>query len=330
MLDAIKNLVSINGVSGSEHQITEYIKAQVMPLADKVYTDVMGNLVAVKRGSGKRIMLMAHTDEIGLVATYADEKGFLRVAAVGGVSTVKMLNSYVTFENGVRGVLRADEVSDEIKIDNCFVDIGAVCRDDALSKIDIGMTARFDGDTFMMGDDLIVSKALDDRLGCYMLIEVLKQLKATDNEVYFVFTTQEEVGLRGAKVCGFDINPDVAIAVDIVTATDTPNCKRYGTSLGDGIAIKLRDASAICSKKVVDTLIETAIENDIKYQREAKTAGGTDIGAVQTAGRGALVGGVVVPIRNTHTITETASVRDVECGIKLLLAFVQKDIENIL
>ncbi len=330
MLDAIKNLVSINGVSGSEHHVTEYIKAQVMPLADKVYTDVMGNLVAVKRGSGKRIMLMAHSDEIGLVATFADQNGFLRVAAVGGVGVGGMLNNYVTFENGVRGVFRADGEGGEVKIDKCYVDIGAASRDDALSKIDIGMTARFDGDTFMMGDDYIVSKALDDRVGCYMLIEVLKQLKATDNEVYFVFTTQEEVGLRGARVCGFDINPDVAIAVDIVTSADIPSCKHYGTKLGDGIAIKLRDASAICSKKVVDALIQTAEENEIKYQREAKTGGGTDIGAVQTAGRGALVGGVVVPIRNTHTITETAAVSDIDCGIKLLLAFVQKNIENIL
>lgn len=326
MLESIKKLVSINGVSGSENAVTDYIKTQITPYADKVYTDVMGNLVAIKRGTGKRIMLMAHTDEIGVVATFADEKGFLRVAAVGGVNPQRMLNTYVTFENGVRGVFLCDG-SDEIKMDTCFVDIGAVSRDDALSKIDIGMTARFDGDTFMMGG-LIVSKALDDRLGCYMLIEVMKQLKSTDNEVYFVFTTQEEVGLRGARVCGFDINPDIAIAVDIVTAADTPDCKRYGTSLGDGVGIKLRDASAICSKTVVDSLIDTAEQNGIKYQREAKTAGGTDIGGVQSAGRGALVGGVVVPIRNTHTLTETASVKDIENGIKLLLAFIEKPIEN--
>lgn len=328
MLETIKKLVSINGVSGSEHLVTEYIKSQVMPFADKVYTDVMGNLVAIKRGNGKRIMLMAHTDEIGVVATFVDENGFVRVAAVGGVSAGKMLNSYVTFENGVRGVFRADEGKGEINIDNCFIDIGAVSRDDALAKIDIGMTARFDGDTFEMGD-FIVSKALDDRLGCYMLIEVLKQLKSTDNEVYFVFTTQEEVGLRGARVCGFDINPDVAIAVDIVTSADTPNCKRYGTKLGSGIGIKLRDGSAICSKSVVDSLIDSAEQNGIDYQREAKTMGGTDIGAVQTAGRGALTGGVVVPIRNTHTITETASKHDILCGIRLLNAFVQKNIENL-
>ncbi len=326
MLESIKKLVSINGVSGSEALVTNYIKSQITPYADKVYTDVMGNLVAIKRGSGKRIMLMAHTDEIGVVATFVDEKGFVRVASVGGVTPQKMQNTYVTFENGVRGVFCADS-TDEIKMDTCFVDIGAASREDALSKIDVGMTARFDGDTFMMGD-LIVSKALDDRLGCYMLIEVLKQLQSTDNEVYFVFTTQEEVGLRGARVCGFDINPDIAIAVDIVTSADTPNYKRYGTALGEGIGIKLRDASAICSKSVVDSLIETAEQNGIKFQREAKTAGGTDIGGVQSAGRGALVGGVVVPIRNTHTITETASVKDIQNGIKLLLCFIEKPIEN--
>lgn len=326
MLDSIKKLVSINGVSGSERLVTDYIKSQITPYADKVYTDVMGNLVAIKRGSGKRIMLMAHTDEIGLVATFADENGFLRVANVGGVSPKRMLNTTITFENGVRGVFLCDG-SDEVKMDTCFVDIGAASREDALSKIDIGMTARFDGDTFMMGD-LVVSKALDDRIGCYMLIETMKQLKATDNEVYFVFTTQEEVGLRGARVCGFDINPDIAIAVDVVTSADTPECKRYGTKLGDGIGIKLRDASAICSKVVVDLLIETAEQNGIKYQREAKTGGGTDIGGVQAAGRGALVGGVVVPLRNTHSVAETASVSDIENGIRLLTAFIEKPIEN--
>ncbi len=328
MLESIKKLVEINGVSGSESAVTEYIKSQITPFADKVYTDVMGNLVAIKRGSGKKIMFMAHTDEIGLVATFVDEKGFLRVAAVGGVSPAAMQNCYVTFENGVRGVFRVDGSEGDIKMDKCYVDIGACSREDALTKIDIGMTARFDGDTFMMGD-FIVSKALDDRLGCYMLIEAIKTLAGSPNEIYFVFTTQEEVGLRGARVCGFDINPDIAIAVDIVTAADTPCCSHFGTALGEGVGIKLRDASAICSKKVVDALIDTAEQNGIKYQREAKTAGGTDIGAVQTAGRGAYVGGVVVPIRNTHTVTETASVHDVRAGIDLLVAFAQKDIENI-
>lgn len=326
MLEQIKKLVSINGVSGNESQVCNYIKSVVTPYADKVYTDVLGNLVAVKRGSGARIMLMAHTDEIGLVANYVDEDGFVRVSAVGGVDAVDYLNCHITFENGVRGVFTC-ETKKEPKISDCYVDIGAACRDDALSKIDIGMTARFDADCYET-DTTVVSKALDDRIGCYILMEVMEKLQKTDNEVYFVFTSQEEVGLRGAKVSGFDISPDIAIAVDVTLAADTPDCKSRGCKLHGGAAIKIRDRSAICSHSVIESLEAVAAENNIKVQRDVLTAGGTDIGAVQTGGRGALVGGVSVAVRNVHTVSETASKKDITAAIDLLCAYLQKNVEN--
>lgn len=325
MIEKIRKLVSVNGVSGNEKKVCEYIKSQIIPYADKVYTDVLGNLVAVKRGSGRRIMFMAHTDEIGLVSTFIDEKGFVRTAAVGGVSPQNFRNCHVTFENGVRGVFVCEKSDSKMK--DCYVDIGAESFDDALSKIDIGMTARFDADTFD-NDSVIVSKALDDRLGCYILMETLKKMPVTDNEVYFVFTSQEEVGLRGAAVSGFDINPDVAIAVDVTVAADTPGCETYGCKLHGGAAIKIRDASAICSKSVVDALERAAQEHEIPFQRDVLTAGGTDIGAVQTGGRGALVGGVSVAVRNVHTVSETASKSDICAAIDLLCAYVEKEVEN--
>lgn len=325
MIEKIRKLVSVNGVSGNEKNVCEYIKSQIIPYADKVYTDVLGNLVAVKRGSGRRIMFMAHTDEIGLVSTFIDEKGFVRTAAVGGVSPQNFRNCHVTFENGVRGVFVCEKSDSKMK--DCYVDIGAASFDDALSKIDIGMTARFDADTFD-NDSVIVSKALDDRLGCYILMETLKKMPVTDNEVYFVFTSQEEVGLRGAAVSGFDINPDVAIAVDVTVAADTPGCETYGCKLHGGAAIKIRDASAICSRSVVDALECAAQEHEIPFQRDVLTAGGTDIGAVQTGGRGALVGGVSVAVRNVHTVSETASKSDICAAIDLLCAYVEKEVEN--
>ena len=321
MIESIRELVSVNGVSGNEKNVCEYIKAKITPLADKVYSDVLGNLVAVKRGNGKRIMLMAHTDEIGIVSTFVDENGFIRVAAVGGVSPQSFLNCHVTFENGVRGVFACEKKDG--KMSDCYVDIGESSREDTLSKIDIGMTARFDADTFE-NETVIVSKALDDRLGCYILMETLKNMPATDNEVYFVFTSQEEVGLRGAKVAGFDINPDVAIAVDVTVAADTPGCESYGCKLHGGAAVKIRDSSAICSKPVVDALLETAKEQNIPCQRDVLTAGGTDIGAVQTGGRGVLVGGVSVAVRNVHTCSETASKHDIRAAVDLLCAYIEK------
>lgn len=326
MLQSIKELVSINGVSGNETAVTDHIKAKVMPLADKVYTDVLGNLVAIKRGSGKKILVMAHTDEIGIVATFIDEKGFVRVSPVGGVTPRDFLNSCVTFENGVRGIFTSDK-DDPKKFDECYVDIGVDSFERAMEAIKLGMSARFDGDTFETGD-VIVSKALDDRVGCYVLLEALKRLPATNNEIYFVFTSQEEVGLRGAKVCGFDIDPDVAIAVDVTIAHDTPDCESFGCKLGGGAAIKVRDRSAIASLKIVEAMEAVAREYSIPVQRDVLVAGGTDIGAVQTTGRGRYVGGISVPVRNVHTSAECASKNDIIAAVNLLCAFVQKDIEN--
>ncbi len=321
MLEQIKRLVEINGVSGGEKKVAEYIEGVITPLADKVYTDVMGSLVAVKRGGGKRVMLMAHTDEIGLVCTYVDEKGFVRVAAVGGIKPQDFANCHITFENGVRGVFVCPDK--DSKTDDCYVDVGQSDREGTLGKIDIGMTARFDADSFE-NENVIVSKALDDRLGCYILMEVMKNLPETDCEVYFVFTCQEEVGLRGARVAGFDISPDIAIAVDVTAAADTPDCKTHGCKMGGGAAIKVRDSSAVCAKSVVDGLVNAAENAGIPYQRDVLTAGGTDIGAVQTGGRGVLCGGVSVAVRNVHTCAETAYKNDVRAAIELICAYLEQ------
>ncbi|MBQ8606255.1 MAG: M42 family metallopeptidase [Clostridia bacterium] len=326
MLDKISELVSICGVSGNEQNVCEYIKKELTPFADKLYSDVMGNLVAVKRGNGPRIMFMAHTDEIGIVATFVDEKGFVRVAAVGGVSPKNFINSHVTFENGTRGVFTCDKAKD-FKFSDCYVDIGATDRAQALSMLDIGMTARFDADCFET-DSVIVSKTLDDRIGCYILMEAIKNMPASDAEVYFVFTSQEEVGLRGAKVSGFDINPDIAIAVDVTVAADTPDCESYGCKLGGGAAIKIRDASAICSRSVVDSLETLAAQKNIPYQRDVLVRGGTDIGAVQTGGRGSLVGGISVAVRNVHSASEMASKSDVRAAIELVRAYIENPLAN--
>lgn len=326
MTETLKELTSLFGVSGNEKTVTDYIKTKITPYADKVYTDVMGNLVAIKRGSGKKILVMAHTDEIGIVSTFVDEDGFVRVAPVGGVRPASFIDSYVTFENGVRGVFACGKRGD-IKITDCYVDIGATSRESALEMIDIGMAARFDGDTFEMGDR-IVSKCLDDRVGCYILMESLKRLPATNNEVYFVFTSQEEVGLRGARVCGFDIEPDVAIAVDVTVAFDSPDKEGFGAKLGGGAAIKVRDNSVICSRRIIDALESVAAEYSIPAQRDVLVSGGTDVGAVQSSGRGAYAGGISVPVRNVHSAAETASKKDIVASVNLLTAFLQKDVEN--
>ncbi|MBQ3084944.1 MAG: M42 family peptidase [Clostridia bacterium] len=324
MINTIRDLVKCNGVSGNESAVAAYIKNQILSCADKVYEDALGNLVAVRKGSGPKVMLMAHMDEIGLVATFVDEKGFVRVSDVGYVNPKQTIGHPVQFENGVMGVFACgDEDKKEMKLSDCYVDIGAESREEALRRIEIGMTASFVSETFETGSK-IVSNALDNRVGCYCLIETMRRLKNPTCEVYAVFTVQEEVGLRGARVSGFDIEPEVALAIDVTLSGDHPDGADTSAALGKGTAIKVRDRSAICSGNVVEDLENLAVRKGIAYQRDVLSAGGTDIGSVQLLGKGVQVGGVSVPIRYCHSAIEMADRRDVEATIGLLTAYLEK------
>ena len=320
MINQLKELVSKNCVSGNERELAAYIKAQIAPFADKVYEDTLGNLIAVRKGEGPKVMAMAHMDEIGLVASFVDEKGFIRVAAVGGVSPKKFADRAVIFENGVKGVFVCGK---EAKMDESFVDIGAKSRREALSRIEIGMTASFLGETFEAGER-IVSGALDNRIGCFCLMEAFKKMRYNSCEFYAVFTVQEEVGLRGAKVSGYEISPDVALAIDVTLSGDYPDADETTASLGEGCAVKMRDRSAICSREVIEDLENLASRKGIPVQRDVLSRGGTDIGSVQLLGSGAQVGGLSIPIRYCHSSIEMADRRDVEATINLLVAYLEK------
>ncbi len=324
MIDNIRELVQLKGVSGNERAIASYIKEQILPYADKVYEDALGNLVAVKKGEGPKVMLMAHMDEIGLVATFVDEKGFIRVSSVGYVNP-KILNGRpVVFENGVMGVFATgDEDKKDLKLKDCYIDIGAEDKAEALEQIDIGMTASFISDTFETGKR-IVSNALDNRVGCYCLMETLRRVQENTCELYAVFTVQEEVGLRGAKVSGFEIAPDIALAIDVTLSGDHPDAESTAAELGKGAAIKVRDRSAICSREIIEDLENIAKRKGIATQRDVLSAGGTDIGSVQLLGKGVQVGGISIPIRYCHSAIEMADRRDIEATVALLTAYLEK------
>lgn len=324
MINEIRELVRRTGVSGNETAVAEYIKGQLLPYADKIYQDTLGNLVAIRKGEGTKVMLMAHMDEIGLVASFIDEKGFIRVSAVGGIDAKTVIGRPVRFENGVMGVFTCgDEEKQKLSVKDCFVDIGAADRAEALHRVEPGMTASFLSETFETGNK-IVSNALDNRVGCYCLMETLRRLKNPTCEVYAVFTVQEEVGLRGAKVSGFEISPDVAIAVDVTLSGDYPDGEETTATLGKGAAVKLRDRSAICSREIVEDLENLAARKGIPVQRDVLSAGGTDIGSVQLLGKGVLVGGVSIPIRYCHSAVEMADRGDVEATVSLLTAYLEK------
>lgn len=319
MNDLIK-LTNAYGISGDEGEICDLIAQLTKDYADEVYKDILGNLVVHKKGDGKKLMFAAHIDEIGIMATYIDEKGFIRFGMVGGVDKYNCFYQRVKFKNGTVGVVGYEEkVSDikNIKVSNLYIDIGAKNKEEAEKMVSVGDTAVFIGECTVQ-NGRIISHALDNRIGVYVLIEALKRIKNNKNDLYFVFTVQEEVGLRGAKTSAFSIEPDFAIAVDVTDTGDTPECNVMAVSLGDGAAIKIKDSSILCDKYVVETLKECAKNNDIKYQLEVLEAGGTDAGAIHLTKGGIKTGAVSIPVRYIHTPCEMCDENDVKNAINLI------------
>lgn len=324
LFDLIQTLTAAHGPSGNEGGVREVIARLAAPYAQEITTDTLGNLIVHKPGQGPKVMLCAHMDSIGFIVTHVEEEGFLRVGKLGGVAPVEALYTPVRFQNGVRGVFVKEEKAEDkgLKLDACYVDIGAKSREEALSMVQVGDTAVYDSPTFCNGGK-VVSPYLDNRIACAILLNVLEGLKETPNDLSLVFTAQEEVGLRGARTAAWTIAPDWALAVDVTDVDDTPGTERCGTvQLGKGAAVKVMDSSVICHPQVVQTLERLAKEQDIPVQRDIMRAGGTDAGAVQAARLGVLTGGVSVPCRYIHTPVEMASLEDAQRCVQLLSAFV--------
>lgn len=330
MNEILSKLLSAYGPSGHENKAMAAAEELIRPYADEIKTDQLNNLIAIKRGkSGKKIMLAAHLDQIGYVVTSVDEKGFLRVARVGGVPRINSLFRHVVFENGVEGVV-ASEIQDadpaDITLQRLFIDIGAESREEALSKIKIGDMAVWQPSIHEHGKRMS-SPAMDNRAGCALLIMAMALIKDCPHDVYGVFTSQEEVGLRGATAAAYDINPDVGIALDVTSVGDTPKgIKNSAVALGAGIAVKIMDQSVICTPWVVEKLEAAGDRSGAKYQREVLEAGGTDAGAIQKTRMGIPAGVLSIPCRYIHSATEMIDLDDLEAGAKLLAAFL-RDIE---
>ena len=319
ILKLLEELTQINSPSGNEGDIRSFISSKVSPYCDDVTVDAMGNIIAHKKGKGRKIMFAAHMDEIGVIAKSIDDKGFIRFSALGGLNVPNLVNLRVRFLNGAEGVIGAQEEAfkDKPALDKLFIDIGAKDKAEAEKKVSIGDAAVFEGG-FNENNGIVVSKALDNRAGCAIIINALREIKDSENDLYFVFTVQEEVGLRGAKTAAFSINPDIAVAVDVTDTGDTPDAPAMAVEMGKGAAIKVMDRSVICDPDVRVKMIETAKENKIPYQLEIMTDGGTDAGAIHLSRAGVKTGGISVPTRYIHSPSEMASISDIEDCAKLV------------
>lgn len=325
--ELVKKLVNIYSPSGDENNIREFIKDEIKDFVDEVEIDSLGNLIARKKGKGKKIMLAAHMDQIGLMVTDIDDKGFLRFTNIGGISPVLSLGQKVIFKNGTVGVIFAEPVDNigKLKLENMFIDIGVLNKEEAEKKVSIGDICVYESG-FSENDNVIFSKCLDDRIGCFVLIETLKRVKNSDNDLYFVFTVQEEVGLRGARTSAYKINPDLGIAIDVTSSGDTPKAKRFAVSLNKGTAIKVKDNSILTHPKVRELMAEVAEENSIPYQMEVLEFGGTDSGAIHLTREGIPTGAISIPTRYVHSTVEMSSKKDINYSVDLLVKLLEKTI----
>lgn len=324
-MELLKKLTQTDGASGNEGAVCEIIKNEIEKYCDELYTDAMGNLIARISGKGKKVMFAAHMDEIGIIVTAADENGFLRFGNIGGLYVKQLVGRRVRFNGGLVGVIGSEEEEFNKKpsFDKLYIDIGAKNAEDAKKHVSIGDTAVFTGEWYEYGN-LMISKALDNRTGCYMLIKAIQSVKNSENDLYFVFTSQEEVGLRGSKTAAFSINPDYAAAVDVTDTGDTPKAPVMEVKLGGGAAIKVMDRSVMCDADVRVKMIKTAKKHNIPYQLEIMTDGGTDAGAIHLTRAGVKTGGISLPVRYVHSPSEAADKEDLKACVSLITALAQE------
>lgn len=322
----LETLTQIFGPSGSEEGVAEYISTQLRPYCDELKIDTLGNLIVGRHGSGKKIMVAAHMDEIGLMVTHINKEGFLRFTPLGGVRTSNLVGQRVKFGKGTIGTIGVEKLEkpNDYKLDKLYLDIGVSSQEEAEAVVRIGETAVFVGD-FVESGSRIISKALDDRIGCFVAMEALKRTRST-HELAFVFTVQEEIGTRGARTAAYALEPDLAIAVDVTATGDTPKAHAMSVKLGSGIGIKVLDHSMITSPQIKRWMADVAMENKIPFQWEVLEYGGTDSGAIHLSKGGVPSGVLSIPTRYVHSPAEMIDKRDVAAAVELLVALLERPI----
>ncbi len=335
MKELLKRLTDTFSTSGNEAAIRSVILDEVRDAADDCRVDALGNLIVRKgpsvngTGGAKRIMIAAHMDEIGLIVTHVDDKGFVRFTSIGGVYPRNLPGGRVRFANGMTGVIGLEQTDHDPGVpplDKMFIDVGASNKKDCPAKV--GDVAAFERPFLDLGDR-VAAKSMDDRVGCAVAVEALRRVKKTPHELYFVFTTQEEVGTRGAQTSAYGIDPDLGFSIDVTGWGDTPGKKDISVSLGSGPAIKIRDGGMLSDPRIVEWMTRAAEKARIPYQREVLLGGTTDARAMQLVRGGIPVGCISIPCRYVHSPSEMVDMRDVENAVKLVVELVSAPVKGI-
>ncbi|MDX2006324.1 MAG: M42 family metallopeptidase [Meiothermus sp.] len=338
-LDLLKQLSEVAGIPGWEDRVRVLVEAQLEGLVDEVRTDALGNLIARKKGPGKRLMVAAHMDEIGFYVKHVDDKGFLRLQNVGGFDPRNLFARPVTVHaagGDLPGLLNPSTKPVHIStpeernkiplVSDFFVDLG-LKADQVKKKVRVGDPVTLRQTAGRVGD-LFTGKAMDDRAAVFALLETLRRLKGKKipYDLYAVFTTQEEVGLRGALTSAYGVEPEIGIALDVTLAVDIPEILAHNwvSALGQGVGIKVMDSSHISDRGLVQEFVSLAEKKKIPFQMEVLPLGGTDAGSMQKSRAGVPVITLSLPTRYIHTVTEAVHLDDLEANIALLTAYCSK------
>ncbi len=333
-VELLRKICETPGAPGFEQRVRELVIEEVQPLVDKLETDAMGNVLAIKKGKAdKRVMAAAHMDEIGFIVTHIDEDGFLRFHTLGGFDPKTLSSQRVIVHGkkdlmGVMGskpihLMKPEERNKQVPISEYFIDVG-MKREEIIKWVSVGDPVTRERQLIEMGE-CVNSKSLDNRVSVFILIEALRALKDKDvpYDIYGVFTVQEEVGLRGAMSSAHHIDPDFGFGLDVTIAFDVPSAQAHEkvTHLGKGAAIKVMDGTSISDYRMVQYLKQLADKREIPWQPEVLPAGGTDTAGVQRSGKkGAIAGAISIPLRHMHQTIEMAHKGDIENCINLLVA----------
>jgi endoglucanase len=339
----LKKLSEAFGGSGQEAEVAAILAQELRPLCRSLRIDPMGNVVGFKPGRGgrgrrQRIMVAAHMDEIGFVVSHIDKEGFLRVQPAGGFDPRTLIAQRVTVlgkgQRKLIGLLNPvgrpihlqteEERRKELQVGQFFVDLG-LPEKKVLERVDVGDRVIWDR-SFATCGDAVTGKALDDRVGVYVMLEALRRVKKNRLDIYAVGTVQEEVGLRGAVTSAYDVQPDIAVALDVTLAVDTPEILEHDrvTRLGQGVAIKIMDSASISDAGLVREFRALAEAKEIPHQLEVLPRGGTDAGGMQRARGGARAITLSIPLRYVHSVNECAHRIDIEAAIDLLAAYLDR------
>ena len=328
----LEKLSNASGPSGFEGEVREIIRDEIKNYVDEIKVDVMGNVIAHKKGNGKKVLIDAHMDEVGFIVTGYNEDGTLRFESLGGINGKVILSKVVLIgKNKIPGVIgfkpihlqSGDERKKNVKASQCCIDIGLNSKEETKKLIKLGEFVVFDIKYGEFGDGLVKGKAFDDRMGCAVAIEILKENYNCD--LYVSFNVQEEVGERGTYVSAFDIQPEIGVALEGTICADMTNIPKHlrATEIGKGPALSIMDKTSIFNDEILRSIIKIAEDKEIPYQLRRAIAGGNDAGAILMSGEGAKVATVSVPCRYIHSSVSVASLEDYKNTVRLMVKWLK-------